>query len=406
MQTDELTPADTSRTDSGTTEQILAELTSIARCPVSKLPLRAATVQELAMANARAVENRLWHQDGTPVRPGIQAGLVSQNDQFLYLFRDGVAFLMSGYAVDLHQQEPAQQAAALRAEKQILQSFYDQVGWIADDSGEFEDALRYEDLRPISADYLRKCHRRVMRFLVPSGRYFLDAASGPVQYKEYIEYSEQYHRRVCVDLSFRALIEARRKLGGKALYVLGDITNLPFADRSMDGLVSLHTIYHVPADEQRNAFTELFRVLGTGKSGVVVYHNHSGLLDRLLMAPVPILQKLKNALRPKKSSSAPSPAPAPAGDGGVATGTTPPPSWPYAFTHPRAWFTSQSLEFPLEFRVWRTLSVPAMRTWIRPALLGRLALAVLYHLENLFPRLLGRLGEYPMLVIHRGTKND
>jgi hypothetical protein len=402
MQTDELTPADASQTDSGTTEQILAELSSIARCPLSKLPLRAATVQELAMANARAAENRLWHQDGTPVRPGIQAGLVSQNDQLLYVFREGIAFLISGCAIDLLQQEPARQAAGLRAEKQNLQSFYDQIGWVADAKGEFEDSLLYEDLRPISADYLRKCHRRVMRFLAPSGRYFLDAASGPVQYKEYIEYSEHYHRRVCVDLSFRALTEARRNLGGKGLYVLGDITNLPFVDRSMDGLVSLHTIYHVPADEQRNAFTELFRVLGAGKSGVVVYHHHNGLLARVVMAPVPILQKLKNALKPKRPSNAP-PA---AGGGGVATGTTPPPSWPYSFAHPRAWFTSQSWQFPLEFRVWRTFGVPEMLTWIRPALLGRSVLAVLYQLENLFPRLLGRLGEYPMLVIRRGAKND
>lgn len=401
MHTDELTPADASQTDSGTTEQILAELSSIGRCPVSKLPLRAATAQELATANARAAESRLWHQDGTPVRPGMQAGLVSQNNQFLYVFRDGIAFLMAGFAIDLLQQEPARQAAGLRAEKQKVQSFYDQIGWIADAKGEYEDALRYEDLRPISADYLGKCHRRVMRFLAPSGRYFLDVASGPVQYDEYIEYSEHYHRRICVDLSFRALVAARRKLGGKGLYVLGDITNLPFADQSMDGLVSLHTIYHVPADEQRNAFTELYRVLGAGKSGVVVYHHYNGLLARLLMAPVPILQKLKNAVKPKKSPN----APAAAGDAGVANGTNPPPSWPYAFSHPRAWFTSQSWEFPLEFRVWRTLSVPAMLTWIRPELLGGFILAVLYRLENLFPRLLGRLGEYPMLVIRRGAKN-
>jgi hypothetical protein len=371
-------------------ESILAELTTFARCPVTRSLLRPATAQELLDANSHANQSQLWHRDGTAVRPEIQAGLVTEDDRYLYLFRDGVAFLMAGYAIDLTQHESPSEAGALRSEKQNLQSFYDELGWVKDSDGDFEDALIYEDLRPVSADYIRKCHRRVKQFLATSGRYLLDAASGPVQYKEYIEYSESYHRRVCVDLSFRALVEARKKLGNRGLYILGDITNLPFVDGSMDAFVSLHTIYHVPADEQRNALVELFRVLGSGRSGVVVYQQRDMLLSRLLMGPSRLLRKLK-----RSKSTATTSQPSTSGK------SKPQGRKPYSHFHPRTWFTSQTWEFPLEFRAWRTASVPAMRIWIRPMLAGRFILSMLYRLEDLFPFFFGRIGEYQTIVIRR-----
>src|SRR5512138_3447029 len=82
--------------------------------------------------------------------------------------------------------------------KQRVRQFYDQVGWqtVADGdghdivdtpseqpSGRYQNA-RYEDLRPVSQEYIHRCHLRIKRFLKPSGRYLLDAGSGPVQYAE------------------------------------------------------------------------------------------------------------------------------------------------------------------------------------------------------------------------------
>jgi SAM-dependent methyltransferase len=384
--------------DTGAAGLILEELRLFCRCPVTTSLLRPATAQELIDANGRAGEGQLWHKDGTAVRAEMRAGLVSEGGQFLYLFRDGIAFLMAGYAIDLTHQQAASQAAVLRPEKQNLQSFYDELGWVKGLDGDFEDALIYEDLRPVSADYIQKCHRRVKQFLAPAGRYLLDAASGPVQYQEYLEYSENYHRRVCVDLSFRALAEARRKLGNRGLYILADITNLPFVDGAMDGFVSLHTIYHVPADEQRNALLELFRVLGSGRSGVVVYQHRNGPLNRWVMGPPRLFKKLKD--RAKLLRSGPSATAKPSPPPGQ---SRPQPRKPYSHFHPRKWFTSQQWEFSLEFRVWRSVSVPAMRIWIWPMLCGHLILGTLYRLEELFPNFFARIGEYPTLVIRRAS---
>ena len=47
--------------------------------------------------------------------------------------------------------------------------------------------------------------------------------------------------------------EIHQTCGGSILD-LADVTNLPLKNDIVDAVVSLHTIYHVPKDEQRKAF--------------------------------------------------------------------------------------------------------------------------------------------------------
>jgi ubiquinone/menaquinone biosynthesis C-methylase UbiE len=148
--------------------------------------------------------------------------------------------------------------------------------------------------------------------LQPQGKYLLDVASGPVQYPEYLEYSQGFGARICVDISFAALREARRKLGDRGIYILGDITNLPLAEGIADGVVSLHTIYHTPADEQATAFREIYRVLRPGCTAAIVYCWRSALIKaamlpaKLVRGPWKLVQKLcrrLNAASAPKTSS-------------------------------------------------------------------------------------------------------
>src|SRR5512137_2871924 len=153
--------------------------------------------------------------------------------------------------------------------RQQVREFYDQIGWSQVGDGLYQNA-RYEDLRPVAQDYIHKCHLRVNRYLDPAGDLFLDAGSGPVQWKEYLTYSENYTYRVCADLSITALKEARQRLGDKGLYVVMDIAHLPFRTDAFDGLVSMHTIHHLPPQDHKTAYAELVRVLKPGRRAVAV----------------------------------------------------------------------------------------------------------------------------------------
>ena len=70
-------------------------------------------------------------------------------------------------------------------------TFYDEIGWRQDGEGLYQNA-RYEDLRPVSRDYIHKCHLRVNRHIASTGDLLLDAGSGPVQWPEYLTYSAGY----------------------------------------------------------------------------------------------------------------------------------------------------------------------------------------------------------------------
>jgi len=102
--------------------------------------------------------------------------------------------------------------------KQEIGRFYNEVGWQMEQDGNFQNA-RYEDLRPVSAEYIALAHARVAKHLPKNGRCLLDAGSGPVQYDAYLQYSAGYEYRVCLDLSFGA--EAGARQVGSARLICG-----------------------------------------------------------------------------------------------------------------------------------------------------------------------------------------
>ncbi|MCZ6677058.1 MAG: hypothetical protein O7E52_07385, partial [Candidatus Poribacteria bacterium] len=75
-----------------------------------------------------------------------------------------------------------------------VSKFYNEVGWETDGDNT-EDAKRFEDLRNCAKEYVRKCRLRVLRHIPDEGENMLDMASGPIQYKEYLEYSKNFKKR-------------------------------------------------------------------------------------------------------------------------------------------------------------------------------------------------------------------
>ncbi len=269
--------------------------------------------------------------------------------------------------------------------RQQVREFYDQIGWSQVGEGLYQNA-RYEDLRPVSREYIHRCHLRVKRYLPPSGDLMLDAGSGPVQWPEYLSYSEDYRFRVCADISMTALVEARKRLGPKGLVVVADIANLPFAPEAFDGVVSMHTIHHLPLDEHARAYLELNRVLKSGRSAVVVNGWHNPLLMRLAEPFIALGRALTGRSAKRRKNWA-------AEDDRAGT---------FVEKMTPRWLRGE-LEGRLKYGIypWRSLSPRFMRWFIRPRLGGRAALRVVFWLEDRFPRFFGENGQYPLIVIEK-----
>ena len=283
--------------------------------------------------------------------------------------------------------------------KQQVRNFYDQIGWRMESDGFYQNA-RYEDLRPVAKEYIQKCHLRINRHLVRPGKFLLDAGSGPIQYPAYLTYMDGYQYRLCMDISIVALQEARKRISDRGLYVVGDISNLPFKSDIFEGIVSLHTLHHLPVSDQKKAYKDLYRVLMPGQNAVLV----NGWTESPLMNQWSWLAKsmskiggLFHKLRGKKSGLQSEKIENNKNEKTIkkeSTGT-------FIEKITAEWLRKEFPDMNIEILVWRTVSVRFLREVFHRAFGGKFWLKMLYALEEKFPEYFGKNGQYPLIVIHK-----
>jgi len=253
-----------------------------------------------------------------------------------------------------------------------VKGFYDGVGW-ADIDGHSVDADLWEDLRPVARRYVSNCRLRILDHLPRAGgEGLLDAASGPVQYPEYLLYSRGFAKRFCVDLSSKALVQARQRLGDHGEYLNVNILELPFRDDFFDAAVSLHTIYHIDMHQQEMAVRELLRVTRRGGLLIIVYAN-----------PHSLFQVLRLPLVWFKSRRRHRPSPL------------------YYHAHPLSWWQRFLTAADLKMVPWRAVTAVESKLFIPNNALGSRIFAALNWFEEHCPRVALRLGNYPMIVLRK-----
>jgi SAM-dependent methyltransferase len=198
-----------------------------------------------------------------------------------------------------------------------------------------------------------------------------------------------------------ALKEARERLGERGLYVVADVAHLPFKRSIFEGIVSLHTIHHLPADEHKGAFFGLHEVLKPGGRCVIVYTwgEYSPLM-RVLESPIDwmtrFIQWVGRRRRSHEASIQPEGPPESEAIELVRTPGT------FTYKHDYVWIKNNLIDLPgLDIRVWRTVSTKFLRAFIHRKMLGEFWLKILFRLEEIAPRFFGRIGQYPMILFRR-----
>jgi ubiquinone/menaquinone biosynthesis C-methylase UbiE len=337
--------------------------------------------------NSEITQGLIYARSGAQWHMPVDMVLTDASGQFMYPVINQIFCFLDDYTL----LRPADgwvvaDEAGVKALQKGVRDFYDSVGWDSD-AENYVDAQLYEDTRPVVADYVARSHKRVARYLsAKGGTFILDAASGPVQYPEYLEYHANFEWRICLDFSVQALRQAQKKLGAKGVYVMADLTCLPFAEGSMDAVVSLHTIYHIPAALQRTAFLEIHRVLAPGKSAVVVYgwgnYSHIKQLGILHLQVAWAFKTLMRKLKPQAATTS-----------GFADF--------YVHFHNWAWFENQKWPFKLKLFQWRTLDPMVTKIWIKSHLFGKQILSWLADIEDKYPEELALSGSFPAFVIEK-----
>ena len=243
-------------------------------CPISGECLRLIHFNDLNKSLTQSI-----------LKKPLEMGLVNESKSFFYPIISGIYCLLPHYAVSLSGRMIPQ----LSFDKERVFRYYNEISYEShDEKNIYEDSGKFVDFRPITKDYFNQSLLKTKQYIHPGGKYFLDIASGPIGLEEYLSLSKGYEFRICIDISFNALVQAKCNLKEQqGIFICGDITNIPLQEGVCDAVVSHHTLYHVPKKQQQNAVEELYRVAKKGGVVAIVYDwFYHSLLMNVVLFPI------------------------------------------------------------------------------------------------------------------------
>lgn len=275
----------------------------------------------------------------------------------------------------------------LNAPEKKVSDFYNNIGWETQD-GISEDAKRWEDLRECAKEYVSMCRLRTQRHIPKSGEFILDMASGPIQYPEYIEFSKNYTKRYCVDLSKDALAMAEQKIGSHGVYINKSFFDAEIDDNYFDCTLSLHTIYHIDKNRQEEAVRKLLNVTKKGAPVIIVYSNPITIQSKIVKILrhtrdfaktyfnflLPNRVKIKNNLEEAEL---------------------------YFYCHSLEWWKKFTDVASVNIYPWRSLPAHTQKILFPDNAFGRYMFKILFSLEEKYPAFFVKHFQYPMIVLRK-----
>ena len=249
-----------------------------------------------------------------------------------------------------------------------VKKFYSTSGWKIN-KGKTKDAILFEDLRTNSKEYVSNCRLRILRYIPKKGANLLDFASGPIQYKEYLKYSQNFKKRHCVDFSKTAINEAKKKLKNKGKYYHKDFLKMNFKKNYFDCVISLHTIYHINKAKQSTVIRKLINISKSNSPIIIVYSN-----------PNTLINKFKNLLRKKKKTKK---------------------NKIYFYCHNLKWWSQFKNIANINFFPWRSFSTQHQKMLFPDNIIGKYLMKILFKLEDIFPNFFVKNFQYHTIIIKK-----
>ncbi len=351
---------------------------SILICPVTK--------EGLTLINREEITHIITKYDSELLKlDAISAGFINESRTYFYPVFDEILLLLPLYALFIGHGEDKRGSMAF--DKERVFKYYNEINYDSKNSYKiYQDSPKWVDYREVSKEYMLNSFTKAKRYLNPSGKYFLDIASGPIGLKEYIDLSENYEIRICADISVNALIQAKHNYHPrKAIFICADITNIPLKNDVCDAVLSQHTLYHIPRNEQKTAVEEMYRVAKPGSRIAIVYclFYHSWFIN-ITLFPIQlyrIARHIAGKIYVRLVKSKPR---------------------LYFYPHSLGWF-KRSFRFSkdIEFYCWRSTNKYFLDLYIHSWLGGKQLLRWLRNSEDKYPKCWGRLGEYPLISIKK-----
>ena len=260
----------------------------------------------------------------------------------------------------------------MKAEDKVSK-FYNSEGWEHDQSGNTVDANKWEDLRECSKSYLHKVRKRFGQYLPRSGNLFLDLGSGPIQYPEYLVYSENFNERHCIDLSNNALKIAKFKAPNIKTYC-GSFFDISLPLNTYDCSIAQHVLYHMDKNIQKDAIQKLIDITKPGGTIAIVYGNPNSPFEW----PYKFYRTIKKFFGIRTNHDL------------------------YHFAYPLSWWKQFDKQADIQIYPWRTLNAFYLKKFIPNNICGTYCLNILFKIENLLPKfIIKRIAQYPTIILKK-----
>ncbi len=247
-------------------------------------------------------------------------------------------------------------------------NFYNEGGW-NESKNVTKDAFLFEDLRNVAKEYISYSRNKVNFHIPKKGIHLLDFASGPIQYKEYLNYSKNFKFRHCVDFSREAIKIAKKKIGKKGKYYCDDFLKINFKENFFDCIVSLHTIYHINKNQQAKVINKLIKISKKNSPIIIIYSNPNSLIAKI--------KKIFFFIKKKQNKHL------------------------YFYCHNLNWWKQFAPKVSIEIKPWRSFSSQHQKIIFPDNIFGKFLLKLLIYLENNFPNFFSNNFQYPMIILRK-----
>lgn len=347
----------------------------ILRCPLTAQDLLPASHAQLELANQQA--------GNIPFR--FEEGLVNQSGSVFYPFYKGIYCLHLSYAIVLDEKTVL--PASHHFDSQRIFNYFNAIHYETFDGKQiYGDDRDFVDFRPFLLEYTRHGFYNCRQYLPSSGKYFIDAACGPVAYKEYMALAEGYECRICLDLSINALLQARENLlghGQKAILICCDLCAIPIRDNLAEAVICQHALFHIRKNLQATALKELVRVAAKDGRVAIVYDwfYHSWFMN-IALGPFQVYRIVRHAA-------------------GKIYARMFQKDKLYFHAHSLRWFRNHQPGKKMEVYTWRSINIHFSRFYLHPKFGGSWLINRIWSWEKKYPRFMGKVGEYPIIVIDK-----
>lgn len=347
---------------------------TILQCPVTKEDLLIADKTILQLASTIAGKENLFTE-----------GLVNNSQTYFFPLKKQIIFLLNYYAIPL--KENAENFTKFDLDKQRIFNYYNEIDYYEYDGQQvYGDAAKFVDFRLFALKYTQHGFSNTRQYINQTGKYFVDAACGPVAFKEYIFLADGFECRICIDISANALIQAQKNLAKynqKGIFICADITNIPIKENTADAVICQHGLFHVEKKMQSSALQELVRIAKPESKIAIVYDwFYHSLAMNLALGPFQFYRIVRHyagklyARVFKKNKL-------------------------YFYSHSPGWFYKNNPGREMKIFVWRSINKHFANLYIHEKLGGKKMIRYILKLEKKYPEKMGWIGEYPVIVIEK-----